>query len=201
MKNFTLKFVLTVVLGWCFAFAAEAQTVRGVVKDAAGEPVIGAAVIVEGTTLGASTGVDGSFTLNVPDAKNNVLVVSYIGMTEKRVADNASDNCLERVAEQSKTCGFLKKNCCWWSFCDEAERSVSINCDNNRDDKSDVILCSFVKFFCEYGDCNAVLTKCRTNGGLGCSFTCGQLQFNVTHYFLCHFKIPPNLIKFVLLIG
>lgn len=86
MKNFTLKLVLTVVLGWCFAFAAEAQTVRGVVKDAAGEPVIGAAVIVEGTTLGASTGVDGSFTLNVPDAKNNVLVVSYIGMTEARVA-------------------------------------------------------------------------------------------------------------------
>ena len=69
MKNFTFKLVLTVVLGWCFAFAAEAQTVRGVVKDAAGEPVIGAAVVVDGTTLGTSTGVDGSFTLNVPDAK------------------------------------------------------------------------------------------------------------------------------------
>ena len=86
MKNFTFKLVLTVVLGWCFAFAAEAQTVRGVVKDAAGEPVIGAAVVVDGTTLGTSTGVDGSFTLNVPDAKNNVLVVSYIGMTDARVA-------------------------------------------------------------------------------------------------------------------
>ena len=78
MKNFTLKFVLTFVLGLGLAFAAEAQTVRGVVKDAAGEPVIGAAVVVDGTTLGTSTGVDGSFSLNVPDAKNNVLVVSYI---------------------------------------------------------------------------------------------------------------------------
>ena len=86
MKNFTLKFVLTFVLGLGLAFAAEAQTVRGVVKDAAGEPVIGAAVVVEGTTLGASTGVDGSFTLDVPDAKNNVLVVSYIGMADTRVA-------------------------------------------------------------------------------------------------------------------
>ena len=102
MKNFTLKFVLTVVLGWCFAFAAEAQTVRGVVKDAAGEPVIGAAVIVEGTTLGASTGVDGSFTLNVPDAKNNVLVVSYIGMTEKRVAV-AGKTSVEVVLEEDAT--------------------------------------------------------------------------------------------------
>ena len=85
MKNF-LKFVLTFVLGLGFAFVAEAQTVRGVVKDAAGEPVIGAAVVVDGTTLGTSTGVDGSFSLNVPDAKNNVLVVSYIGMTDARVA-------------------------------------------------------------------------------------------------------------------
>ena len=86
MKNLTLKFVLTFVLGLGLAFAAEAQTVKGVVKDATGEPVIGAAVVVEGTTLGVSTGVDGSFTLNLPDAKNNVLLVSYIGMKEARVA-------------------------------------------------------------------------------------------------------------------
>lgn len=86
MKNFTLKFVLTFVLGLGLAFAAEAQTVKGVVKDATGEPVIGAAVVVEGTTLGTSTGVDGSFSLNVPDAKKNVLVVSYIGMADARVA-------------------------------------------------------------------------------------------------------------------
>ena len=86
MKNLTLKFVLTFVLGLGLAFAAEAQTVKGVVKDATGEPVIGAAVVVEGTTLGVSTGVDFSFTLDLPDAKNNVLLVSYIGMKEARVA-------------------------------------------------------------------------------------------------------------------
>ena len=86
MKNFTLKFVLTFVLGLGLAFVAEAQTVKGVVKDAAGEPVIGAAVIVEGTTLGTSTGIDGSYSLNVPDAKKNTIVVSYIGMAEQRIA-------------------------------------------------------------------------------------------------------------------
>ena len=85
MKNFTLKFVLTVVLGWSLAFAAEAQTLRGGVKTAKGEPVIGAAVVVEGTSLGISTNVDGSFELKVPDAQKAVLVVSYIGMKTQRV--------------------------------------------------------------------------------------------------------------------
>lgn len=88
MRNLTLKFVLTVVLGWSLAFAAEAQTLRGGVKDANNQPVIGAAVVVEGTSLGTSTGVDGSFTLNVPDAKTNVLVVSYIGMKTQRIPVN-----------------------------------------------------------------------------------------------------------------
>ena len=41
-------------------------TVTGKVVDASGMPVIGAAVIVKGTTIGTSTGVDGDFSLQVP---------------------------------------------------------------------------------------------------------------------------------------
>ena len=41
-------------------------TVKGVVTDADGAPVIGASVIVKGTTVGASTNTDGSFSLQVP---------------------------------------------------------------------------------------------------------------------------------------
>ena len=85
MKNFTLKFFLTVVLGWGLVYATEAQTLRGGVKSANGEPIIGASVVVEGTTLGASTDIDGMFELKLPDAKNSVLLVSYIGMKEQRV--------------------------------------------------------------------------------------------------------------------
>ncbi|MBE6178582.1 MAG: TonB-dependent receptor [Rikenellaceae bacterium] len=102
MKNFSLKFVLTVVLGWSLAFAAEAQTLRGGVKDAKGEPVIGAAVVVAGTSLGTSTGVDGSFTLNVPDAKNNSLVVSYIGMKTQTVPVNGRTE-IQVVLEEDAT--------------------------------------------------------------------------------------------------
>lgn len=46
--------------------AREPVTVRGTVRDTNGNPVYGAAVIVRGTTLGASTQADGSFTLQVP---------------------------------------------------------------------------------------------------------------------------------------
>ena len=41
-------------------------TVTGKVVDASGMPVIGAAVIIKGTTIGTSTGVDGDFSLQVP---------------------------------------------------------------------------------------------------------------------------------------
>lgn len=41
-------------------------TVKGIVTDAAGVPVIGASVIVKGTTIGVSTNTDGSFSLQIP---------------------------------------------------------------------------------------------------------------------------------------
>ena len=86
MKNFTLKFALTLLLGLGMATAAMAQKIGGVVKDSAGNPVIGASVVVEGTTLGASSGIDGSWSLQVPDAAKKTLVFSYIGMKTQRVA-------------------------------------------------------------------------------------------------------------------
>ena len=55
-------------------------TVTGRVTDAKGQPVIGASVIVRGTTLGVSTDADGRFTLEVPaPAAAQTLEVSYLG--------------------------------------------------------------------------------------------------------------------------
>ena len=62
--------------------AAETQpvTVTGRVTDAKGQPVIGASVIVRGTTLGVSTDADGRFTLEVPaPVASQTLEVSYLG--------------------------------------------------------------------------------------------------------------------------
>ena len=60
------------------AVVQQTSTCKGVVKDATGEPVIGASVVVKGTTNGTITNVDGDFTLsNV--AKGDIIQVSYIG--------------------------------------------------------------------------------------------------------------------------
>ena len=62
--------------------AAETQpvTVTGRVTDAKGQPVVGASVIVRGTTLGVSTDAEGRFTLEVPaPAASQTLEVSYLG--------------------------------------------------------------------------------------------------------------------------
>ena len=58
--------------------AAVPQSVKGVVRDAAGQPVVGAAVIVKGTTRGVSSGTDGSFSFEGL-ADGAVLQVSALG--------------------------------------------------------------------------------------------------------------------------
>ncbi|MDR2913559.1 MAG: TonB-dependent receptor plug domain-containing protein [Tannerella sp.] len=59
---------------------AQTRTITGkVLSSEDGEPVIGASVRIEGTTIGTTTNFDGDFSLNVPaDAKT--VTVSYIGM-------------------------------------------------------------------------------------------------------------------------
>lgn len=57
--------------------------VRGVVKDEAGDPVIGATVVVDGTTIGNSTDYLGSYHLTIPaDVNNPKLVFQYLGMKD-----------------------------------------------------------------------------------------------------------------------
>ena len=58
------------------AAPAKAQ-VTGVVRDAAGNPMIGVTVTIKGTLVGVSTGVDGSYT--IPADKDAMLLFSYIG--------------------------------------------------------------------------------------------------------------------------
>ena len=62
------------------AAAARPVPVSGRVTDASGQPIIGASVIVRGTTLGVSTDAEGRFTLEVPaPAASQTLEVSYLG--------------------------------------------------------------------------------------------------------------------------
>lgn len=60
------------------------RRISGVVVDGNGEPVIGANVLVKGTTIGNMTDVDGKFAFEVPD--NATLVVSYIGYLSQEIS-------------------------------------------------------------------------------------------------------------------
>lgn len=61
------------------------KTVKGQVVDQTGEPIIGASVKIQGSTVGSITDLDGNFTIQVPAGKK--LVVSYIGYTDQVVSN------------------------------------------------------------------------------------------------------------------
>ena len=61
------------------------RSISGVVKDKAGLPIPGAAVIVKGTSIGITTGNDGHFQLVLPGSDKNVLVFSFVGMVSQEV--------------------------------------------------------------------------------------------------------------------
>ncbi len=60
-----------------FTAVAQNNKVTGVVKDASGEPLIGATVMVKGTNRGTATDIDGRYSINAP--QGSTLVISYIG--------------------------------------------------------------------------------------------------------------------------
>ena len=64
-------------------------------------PIIGANVVVKGSTTGTITDMDGNFTLEVPDQAT--LLVSYIGYTPKEVAVKNQNNLSIMMIEDSKT--------------------------------------------------------------------------------------------------
>jgi TonB-linked SusC/RagA family outer membrane protein len=66
----------------------QLNKVTGVVKDAmTNEPIIGANILIEGTTIGAVSDVDGRYSIDVQN-NNTVLVVSFIGYNSERVVTN-----------------------------------------------------------------------------------------------------------------
>ncbi len=83
--------VLLLVMALILNIEVFAQTtVNGLVIDSNREPVIGASVLVKGTTTGAATDFDGRFTLKVPD-ENSILVISYVGCETREVAANSAE--------------------------------------------------------------------------------------------------------------
>lgn len=78
---------LLILAGLLVTMAASAQqfTVKGIVKDMAGEPIIGANVMVKGTTNGTITDINGGYSVTGVSA-SSVLVYSFIGYKNQEVA-------------------------------------------------------------------------------------------------------------------
>lgn len=85
MKKIILLTLL--VLGLLIGGTAYAQSrVSGVVKSSEdGQPLAGVVVQIKGTTIGALTGADGTYTINNASVANSTLVFSYAGMRKQEI--------------------------------------------------------------------------------------------------------------------
>ncbi len=88
-KKSTKAFLMTVLSSMLMILSVSAQTgstinVRGTVKDVAGEPIIGASILLQGTTSGVVTDYDGNFSIQAPG--NGTLVISYVGYITQTIA-------------------------------------------------------------------------------------------------------------------
>lgn len=82
---FRRLYILMLLALTVFTVNSQTLSVSGTVIDTEGEPMIGANVIIKGTTTGVATDVDGKYTLkNVPS--NATLRVSYIGYQTQEIA-------------------------------------------------------------------------------------------------------------------
>ena len=87
LAEFLRRAVPSLLMLFVFSLSGMAQGIHvsGTVVDDAGDPLIGASVILKGQgNLGTVTDIDGNFQLVVPSEKS-VLVFSYVGMAEKEV--------------------------------------------------------------------------------------------------------------------
>lgn len=100
MKNKLLKTICTGLLLVLTAGLNAQMTVSGVVVDATGEPVIGANVLVKGSTTGTITDFDGNYSIDADGAA--VLVFSYIGMQPLEMAAKEANGKTITLKEDSE---------------------------------------------------------------------------------------------------
>ena len=96
------KIVLSIaaVLFACTSVFAQNKQISGTVTGVDGTPIVGATVVVEGTTTGTSTDLQGKYILAAP--ANGTLAVSFIGYEDAKVAINGKTTVNVTLTEASK---------------------------------------------------------------------------------------------------
>jgi len=95
-----ILFLLAFVAMCCTAAIAQIQVKGTVVSDKDSEPMIGVAILEQGTSNGTITDVDGNFSIQVKS--NATLVVSYVGYNTQTIAVNGRNQIQIRLEEDSK---------------------------------------------------------------------------------------------------
>ena len=99
-KSKTIRLALAAGLVM-MASSSWAQKVSGTVKDANGDPVIGATVMESGTQNGTITDLDGNFTLDLKNGGS--LNVSYVGMKPQTIATNGKSSFEVKLEDDATT--------------------------------------------------------------------------------------------------
>lgn len=104
VKSFTslhrICFIFMCMLFSLNILAQDQNKITGVITDQQGEPIIGASVVVKGTTTGAISDIDGVFSLDVDN--NAVLTISYIGFVSQEIPTLGKSNLKIILKEDSK---------------------------------------------------------------------------------------------------
>ncbi len=89
LSSFLVVFLMSIT----FLFAQN-STIEGKITDQSGTPIIGAGVLLKGTSIGTVSDFDGNYSISVPISTNSpkILVFSYIGFktVEKQVSDSSN---------------------------------------------------------------------------------------------------------------
>lgn len=94
-------FTLACLFLWTGMAMAQVSRITGVVISAEdNEPIVGASVLVKGTTLGTITDMDGRYSINNVPANAKSLVISFVGMKTQELAIKSGE---QRVVMQSDT--------------------------------------------------------------------------------------------------
>lgn len=84
-----LSLLVFVLLASITTMVAQ-RTITGTITDEAGMPLIGATVLVQGTSTGAVTGIDGNYSVRLPEG-SEVLLFSYTGYSSQEITVGVSD--------------------------------------------------------------------------------------------------------------
>ena len=98
----TIWLFMLVLSSFMYVANAQQRNVQGMVTDPNGEPIIGASVVVKGTTNGTITDFDGKFTLsNVPE--KGIITITYIGYKGQDIPVAGKSTLKVTLAEDTET--------------------------------------------------------------------------------------------------